>query len=257
MPLTLFGSIYLATFLVCAWLTAPPLYQWDGLMGVVLASAATIAVMEHGRWRIGLAAPPLIALRELLLGAGFALVLIGVGDILIMASTDLRHAAGSGFPWTQLLLVYLPAVFHEELLFRGYPYQKVRSFNRSGAIIFTASVFASAHGRNAGASPLAIINLVLAGVMLALAYEVYQRLWLPIGIHLAWNLLSGPVLGYNVSGYVARRTVFQIRGGGAEWMTGGRFGIEGSAWLVIVEIGGIVLLAARTRRTRRTRNVEC
>jgi len=223
-------------------------------MGVVLASAATIVVMEHGRWRIGLAAPPLIALRELLLGAGFAVVLIGVGDILIMASTDLRHAAGSGFPWTQLLLVYLPAVFHEELLFRGYPYQKVRSFNRSGAIIFTASVFASAHGRNAGASPLAIINLVLAGVMLALAYEVYQRLWLPIGIHLAWNLLSGPVLGYNVSGYVAHRTVFQIRGGGAWWLTGGRFGIEGSAWLVIVEIGGIVLLAARTRRTR---NVEC
>ena len=254
MPLSLFGSIYLATFLVCAWLTAPLFYQWDGLIAVIAATSATVIVAERGRWRIGLAAPPLAALRELLLGVGFAVVLIGVADILIMASTDLRHAAGSGFPWSELLLVYLPAVLHEELLFRGYPYQKVRSFNRSGAIIFTASVFASAHGRNAGASPLAIVNLVLAGVLLALAYEVCQRLWLPIGIHLAWNLLSGPILGYDVSGYVPRRSVLSIQGGGPDWLTGGHFGIEASAWLVIVEIGGIVLLAASTRRTR---NVEC
>ena len=254
MPLSLFGSIYLATFLACAWLTAPLFFQWDGLIAVVMASAATILISEKGRWRIGLAAPPLTAIRELLLGAAFAVVLVGVGDILIMASTNLRHAAGSGFPRLELLLVYLPAVFHEELLFRGYPYQKVRSFNRSGAIIFTASVFASAHGRNAGASLLAVVNLVLAGVMLALAYEVYQRLWLPIGIHLVWNLLSGPILGYDVSGYVPGRSVLTVGGGGPDWLTGGRFGIEGSAWMVIVEVGGIVLLAASRRRTR---NVEC
>lgn len=256
MPLSLFGSIYLATFLVCAWLTAPLFYQWDGLIAVIAATSMTIAMAERGRWRIGLAAPPLVALRELLLGAGLAVVLIGAGDILIMASTDLRHVRGSGFPWSELLLVYLPAVFHEEILFRGYPYQKVRSFNRSGAIIFTASVFASAHGRNAGASPLAIVNLVLAGVLLALAYEAWQRLWLPIGIHLAWNLLSGPVLGYDVSGYVPRRSVLSIAGGGPDWLTGGRFGIEASAWLVLVEIAGIALLTRSSRFEMRRKNEE-
>ena len=61
----------------------------------------------------------------------FFVVLIGVSDILVMASTDLRHVAGSGFPWMELIVVYLPAAIHEELLFRGYPYQKVRSVNRS------------------------------------------------------------------------------------------------------------------------------
>ena len=252
MPLSFFGSVYLATFLLCAWLTASlglPLHQWDALFGVVVATAAAIVVSEHGRWRLGLAAPPLVAARELLLGAGFAVVFIGVSDILVMASTDLRHAAGSGFPWVELIVVYLPAAVHEELLFRGYPYQKVRTVNRSAAIVFTATVFAALHARNAGISPLAIVNLVLAGVMLALAYEVYQRLWLPIGIHVAWNLLSGPVLGYHVSGYVSRRTLLEARGGGPDWLTGGHFGIEASVWMVVVEIGGIVLLATRTRKT--------
>ena len=97
---------------------------------------------------------------------------------------------------------------------------------------------------------MAIVNLVLAGIMLALAYEVYQRLWLPIGIHAAWNLLSGPVLGYNVSGYVSRRSILAIRGGGPEWLTGGRFGIEASVWMVVVETGGIVALNMMARRRR-------
>lgn len=219
---------------------------------MTVATAASIMVSEGGRWRIGLAAPPATAARELFLGAGGAVVLIGVSDVLIMASTDLRHVRGGGFPWSELLIVYLPAVFHEELLFRGYPYQKVRSFNRSGAIVFTASVFASAHGRNAGASPLAMVNLVLAGIMLALAYEVYERLWLPIGVHVAWNLLSGPVLGYNVSGYISPRSVLKIRGGGPEWLTGGLFGIEASVWMVVVEGLGIVGLTVWRRR----RNAE-
>src|SRR5204863_9773938 len=122
-PLSLFGAIYLATFLACAWLM--PLHQWDALAAVIVATGATIVLHEGGRWRLGLAAPPAIAARELLLGGTFAVVLIGVCDVLIMASTDLRHAAGGGFPWLELILVYAPAAVHEELLFRGYPYQKV------------------------------------------------------------------------------------------------------------------------------------
>ena len=245
---------------MCAWLTAAlglPLHQWDSLVGVIVATGATILSSENGQWRLGLAAPPLVAVRELLLGAGFAVVLIGVSDILVMVSTNLRHVAGSGFPWVELIVVYLPAAIHEELLFRGYPYQKVRSVNRSAAIIFTATVFASLHAGNEGISPLAIVNLVLAGVMLALAYEVYERLWLPIGIHVAWNILSGPVLGYNVSGYVSQRTVLEVRGGGSDWLTGGRFGIEASVWLVVVEIAAILALMTWKRTRVRTRNVKC
>ena len=215
---------------------------------MTVATRVSIAVSERGEWHLGLAAPPRVAARELLLGAGFAVLLIAGCDILVIASTNLRHAAGSGFPWLELASVYGPAALHEELLFRGYPYQKVRTVSRPAAIAVTSVVFAALHTGNAGISPLAIVNLLLAGVLLALAYEVYGRLWFPIGIHTAWNVLSGPILGYNVSGYVSRTTVLHIHGAGAEWLTGGHFGIEASVWMVVVEIVGIALLMRRTRR---------
>ena len=46
---------------------------------------------------------------------------------------------------------------------------------------------------------MAILNLILAGILLALAYERFERLWFPIGIHFLWNILSGPILGYGVN----------------------------------------------------------
>lgn len=253
MPLSFFGSVYLATFLACAWTTAAlhlPLHQWDALFAVIVATAFSIAVSEKGRWRLGLAAPPWTAARELLFGLGFAVALIAVCDLLVIATTDLRHVPGGGFPWGELIIVYLPAAVHEELLFRGYPYQKVRSVSRPAAIVFTAGVFALLHAGNAGVSPLAMVNLLLAGVLLALAYEVFERLWFPIGIHAAWNILSGPILGYNVSGYVSRTTVMETRGGGPEWLTGGHFGIEASVWMVVVEGVAIVVLNMMAGRRR-------
>src|SRR5262249_35846876 len=111
-PLSFFGSVYLATFLFAAWLV--PYVQWAALVSVVLATGATILLNGPGRWRLGLAAPALVAVRDLLLGVGFAVVLIGVSDILIMASTNLRHVRGGGFPWLELIAVYLPAAVHEE-----------------------------------------------------------------------------------------------------------------------------------------------
>lgn len=255
LSLSFFGAIYLATFLACAWgmavLDLPRLQQWAALVAAVAATLASIQLSEHGRWRLGLAAPPLTAARELLLGAAVAVVIIGGCDLLIVASTDLRHVRGGGFPWPELLAVYLPAAFHEELLFRGYAYQKIRTFYRAGAIVFTSLVFAALHGGNSGVSALALVNLALAGVLLAFAYEVFERLWLPIGLHTAWNLVSGPVIGYNVSGYVSQRTVLVTRGYGPVWLTGGKFGIEGSVWMAVVEIVAIVLLA------RWRRNAEC
>jgi len=63
-------------------------------------------------------------------------------------------------------------------------------------------------------------------------------------------LTSGPVLGDEVSGYTGEATLFIERGGGAWWMTGGRFGMEGSIWMTLVELIGIVLLWRKVRGAR-------
>ncbi|HEY8850107.1 MAG TPA: CPBP family intramembrane glutamic endopeptidase, partial [Thermoanaerobaculia bacterium] len=160
-------------------------FQWIALISVIVATAATVAIIEHGRWRLGFFVPPQFAIREFAFGVLFATALIIACDGLIIVSGHLRHTAGNGFPWLEMLAVFLPAPFHEELLFRGYLFQKIRQSSRGAAIAISAFMFAVLHGKNIGISPLAVVNVVLAGVLLALAYERYERLWFPIGIHMA------------------------------------------------------------------------
>jgi membrane protease YdiL (CAAX protease family) len=96
----------------------------------------------------------------------------------------------------------------------------------------------------------ALTNLFLAGVLLCVAYERYGRLWFPIGIHFGWNILSGPILDYDVSGYVSAASVWRMAGSGPPWLTGGAFGIEGSVWIGVMEVAaiGCLNMMARPRR---------
>ncbi|HXA20355.1 MAG TPA: type II CAAX endopeptidase family protein [Thermoanaerobaculia bacterium] len=248
--LSLFVALYLASFFVAGYLTAAAgayFGQWVSLLSVCAATIGTIGILEHGLWPLGFFVRPALAVREMLFGCSAAVLLIGAADGLVMLTSRLRHVAGNGFPWLELVAVFLPAVFHEELLFRGYPFQKIWRTHRLGAVLFSSVVFAALHSGNNAVSLLAMTNLFLAGILLALAYARYERLWFPIGIHLGWNLLSGPILGYNVSGYASSATVLRTIGRGSPWLTGGMFGIEGSVWIVVVELAGIALLLPRRR----------
>jgi membrane protease YdiL (CAAX protease family) len=171
--LSLFVAFYVAMFFAGGYLLAlAGLYfgQWITLLAVSIATIATVAILEGGHWRLGLFVAPRLAVRECLFGCGAAVLLIAAADGLVMLTTRLRHVAGNGFPWFELIAVYLPAVFHEELLFRGYPFQKLWRMNRLVAVAFTSIVFAALHGGNNAVSVLAMINLFLAGILLALAY---------------------------------------------------------------------------------------
>ncbi len=222
-------------------------YQWVALLSVLCATAATIRTLEGGRWDLGLFVRPRVAASDVFRGGMFAALLITLADALLLISSSVRHLRGSGFPWFELAMVFTPAALHEEIAFRGYVFQKIRQWNRVVAILVTALVFALLHLGNTGVSAPAVLNLILAGVLLALAYERYRRLWFPIGIHFVWNVLSGPILGYGVSGYNAQSTLVRTVAAGPAWLTGGAFGIEGSVWMGIVEAGGICWLINELR----------
>jgi len=208
---------------------------WLGLLSAALATWLTVRIMDGGHWPVGFFVPVRLASLGTLRGCAVALALIGASDLLIVASTGMRHSDGEGFPWSELLVVFVPAALHEEILFRGYLFQKMRAWRRGAAIMFSATVFALGHAANRGITPLAVANIGLAGVLLALAWERFGHLWYPIGIHFAWNLFSGPILGYRVSGYPMEESVLRISGGGPYWLTGGSFGIEGSGWMVVTQ----------------------
>lgn len=243
-PLALFVSFYVATLILLSWLRFP-FIQWLGLISVSVATAATVLIWDRGRWPLGLLVPPRLAVPEFLLGSALGGVLIGMCAALVVLSAGIWHERGAGFPWREVLIVYIPAAVHEELLFRGYAFQKLHRWHRGFALFVVALVFAALHMGNMAVSWLGLMNVFLGGLLLGLAYERYGRLWFPIGLHLAWNVTSGPILGHEVSGYDSMATVFVERGSGPNWLTGGDFGIEGSVWMTLTELAAIALLGLR------------
>ena len=255
LPLLMLVSIYVAILVALVW-SRFPYVNWSGLIAVSVATAVTVAVAEKGRWPLGLFVSPRLALSELLIGGIFGATLIGFCALLVTLSTEVWHAPGRGFPWIELFAVFIPAAVHEELLFRGYVFQKLHRWNRHAALLLIALVFSALHAGNVAVTSLGLLNIFLGGLLLGLAYERFQRLWFPIGLHLAWNVVSGPILGHEVSGYDSLMTLFIERGGGPSWLTGGNFGIEGSVWMTVVEGVGIVVLWHRDRGDVHHRDTE-
>ena len=244
-PLLLFVSFYVATFIVAGLLRAPWI-QSSALAPVVIATVVTIAIVARGNWDIGLA--PRFAIREFGGGTIFGIVLIGSCAILIVLTTGVRHTIGRGFPWAEMLSVFIPAAVHEELLFRGYAFQKLHRWNRTVALLLGALIFAALHAGNFNVTMLALANIFLGGIVLGLAYEHHYRLWFPIGLHLAWNVMSGPILGHEVSGFIMTKSMLVEIDRGAAWLTGGTFGIEGSVWMTVTEVAAIAVLLRRDIR---------
>ena len=233
-------SVYLATFVWIGYVSSTIYVAL--FAAAVSATAVTNLVFDRGRWPIGIFVSPLLALRDFVLGAAIGAVCIVVADFFVFSTASVDRMTGHGFPWRELLVVFIPAAVQEELVFRGYLFQKARAANRPLAIGGSAVVFAWLHTLNGAITAIAIVNLAIAGVLLALAYELFERLWLPIGLHLAWNVISGPILGWDVSGYSSKTSVFGTTEHGPSWLTGGRYGLEGSVWVGIVELAAVAAL---------------
>lgn len=223
-------------------------------------SAATAIVLSlvFGKYLEGLRAGALgLSLNR---RAGTDLLLGGViGSCAITTGVIIGWAAGSfslerNFAATAndiastlgyTFLIFLVGAVSEEVLFRGYLLQTfVREEKAAVGIVFTSLLFALAHGQNPGAGRFSLINTFIAGVWFALAYMKTRNIWFPLGIHLMWNWLQGPIFGINVSGIKELNPHPLLRSTdlGPEWLTGGPYGIEGGAACTAVLIIFILLL---------------
>jgi membrane protease YdiL (CAAX protease family) len=144
------------------------------------------------------------------------------------------------------------AAFMEELLFRGILFRWIEEFAGSwGALAITSALFGLAHLFNANAtwgSSLAI--MVEAGVLLGGAYMLARNLWLPMGLHAAWNFTEGFVFDVPVSGNDVHGLV-QAKIAGPVLLSGGGFGLEASIIGVVLSIplGAAMIVLARRRGT--------
>jgi len=136
----------------------------------------------------------------------------------------------------------------EEVAFRGYPFQRlIDAIGPVWATVLVSGFFGAAHLKNPDASFASTMCTILAGVLLSVAYLRTRALWLPWGLHMAWNFTQGVLFGLPVSGTTAFATVVQTRTEGARWLTGGSYGPEAAVWTFVVLLIGIAVLVRVTR----------
>ena len=146
------------------------------------------------------------------------------------------------------LVVLSVAAAWEEVFFRGYVFQTLtRARLEWLAITLTAAFFGLVHIMNPSAGSISTVNTILAGIWLGFAYLKTRDLWFPFGIHLMWNWLQGAFFGIEVSGLtdIFPAPLLKEFDAGPEWITGGNYGIEGSAactFAIIISIAAIRFL---------------
>jgi uncharacterized protein len=129
------------------------------------------------------------------------------------------------------LIVLLPAAFAEELLLRGYCFSVlVQRWGRVAALLVTSIIFGLLHIPNPGSSPLPIVMVVLAGVLLGGVMIATGSLYAATAAHLAWNWVMAAVVHSPVSGLGMRTPGYRLQDAGPTWATGGSWGPEGGVF---------------------------
>jgi uncharacterized protein len=121
-------------------------------------------------------------------------------------------------------------------------------------VVVSSVLFGAGHAFNPGATVISSIAIALeAGVLLAAAYVVTGRLWLPIGLHAGWNFTEGSLFGMSVSGYSTTPGWLAGTLKGPVILTGGAFGPEASIFAVAVCLAVALLLLWRTVQLHRVK----
>lgn len=197
--------------------------------------------------------PPAGALRGLGGGLALGIAIVAPAVAVAVAAGGLRYAPEDGGwieyaamgCWTGLIL--LVAAAGEEILVRGYPLRVLAErWGRWPALAVTSASFSALHGANPGVGGVALLNILLAGVLLGLVCLKTGDLWWATGMHAGWNLATGFLADLPVSGIrLVDAPLVEVSAAGAALWTGGDFGLEGGLAATLA-LALAVTVAART-----------
>ena len=176
---------------------------------------------------------------------GFILVAIAVSAVGVLGTLKFQATLNSHNLLRAVLVLWVLLVgsLAEELMFRGYPFQRLlEAIGSGGAILVFSALFGLVHLMNPGASFWGLFNTVAIGIVLSLAYLRTGALWLPWGIHFAWNATLGVVFGLPVSGIRLFNIVIRTTAIGSHWLTGGTYGLEASLPGAVVVLFGLIVV---------------
>jgi uncharacterized protein len=137
----------------------------------------------------------------------------------------------------------------EEAYFRGYLISNLKEGLQIGsikrewavllAVVASAIVFGIAHANNPNANLFSVINISVAGIVLAYPYIKTGSMAISVGMHLSWNYFQGTVFGLPVSGVDMEETIITTTVTGPDLFTGGLFGPEGG----LLGFAGLTVMA--------------
>lgn len=179
--------------------------------------------------------------------AGFAMgFIVSGGAILGMYLLGAYKPVGMNlhanliFPF---ILFFFGAVV-EEVIFRLFVFQTCeKRWGTVPALVITSLMFGMVHMMNHVQNAtfeqklLGCMFLVFeAGFLLNALFLVNRRVWLPLGVHWAWNFFEGPIFGTIVSGQNFGASLLVAQMSGSMLASGGPFGPEGSVPGLIVGV---------------------
>ena len=249
--LLLLASLVLGFFVMSAGRGAPSVVPegWLRSVASVASSAAMLGVYAlFVRWFEGHPAQDL-PMRRLAAETGKGL---GVGFFYFVVVVGVMYACGvyriDSFG-TDRPAVLVNAFFRgittavgEEMLFRGVLFRWIdEKWNFVIALVVSSALFGLMHLGNPGATWWSSLAIAIeAGLLLGAAYKYSGTMWLPIGIHWAWNFTQGRIFGISVSGGEVGPSLIQPSISGPDILTGGVFGAEAS---IIAVVLGVALSA--------------
>ncbi len=182
-------------------------------------------------------------LQGALIGGAFIVTLVVLQTMLGWLRP--RPDPGTLLGWLEgvggLALLLAVAAAAEELLFRGYAFQVlVAAVGAPLAVALSSGLFAVFHLFNPDLSWVALVNIGLAGVILAGAYLRTRSLWVAIGLHWAWNWAMASLFDLPVSGIAFDVPGYDTVVLGPDLLTGGAFGPEGGLVTTLLALPLIV-----------------
>lgn len=170
-------------------------------------------------------------LKNLALGTAIGVVIQCLTILVIYLNHGVKVVSINpvSFMIIPLTVAFTVAIF-EEILIRGIIFrimeEKLGSYI---ALIISALIFGGLHLANPNATLVSATCIAIeAGFLLGAAYMYSRSLWLPIAIHFAWNFTQSGIFGAITSGNENTSSLLTTKITGAELITGGKFGPEGT-----------------------------
>ena len=192
------------------------------------------------------------AWRELGLGA-----LIGFGlfslVILVLWLLGYYQAIRIEFLFLSLfgsLLGAFVSAWVQELIFRAAIYRIIEEWLGTWwALGISALLFGLIHLSNKGATLISALAVSLeAGLILGAAYTLTHRIWMAVGIHMAWDFANDGIYGVGIAAQSGAKLTGLIHANlnGPVLFTGGTLGVEASLLTLIFMLlaGGLILWIA-------------